>query len=58
MTTSHKSVTKCKDSNCGICPYLKLASSFNFRGKEFTQIHIKLLTKQDLILLKVLYVFA
>ena len=35
MTTSQKSVTKCKDSRCGTrcgtCPYLKLGPSFNFR---------------------------
>ena len=35
MTTSQKSVTKCKDSRCGTCPYLKLGPLFNFRGKEF-----------------------
>ena len=35
MTISQKSVTKCKDSGCGTCPYLKLGPLFNFRGKEF-----------------------
>ena len=34
MKTSQKLATKCKDSRCGTCPYLKLGPSFNFRGKE------------------------
>ena len=35
MTTSQKSVTKCKNLRCATCPYLKLGPSFDIRLKEF-----------------------